>query len=152
MKSASFPAAVRRLLLTTLACACAVLIGVGPALLPAYADDAPVTEITLQTPGTPEPDGEPVSLDTSVLTTDPGVPKPAIVLAHGFGGTKDDAAQIAAHPGPAGYTVITYTARGFGASGGLIHLATRRTRAGTRSGWSTWPPLARRWPRTVAIR
>ena len=129
MKSASFPAAVRRLLLTTLARACAVLIGacsvligIGPALLPAYADDAPVTEITLQTPGTPEPDGEPVSLDTSVWTTDPGVPKPAIVLAHGFGGTKDDAAQIAATLARTGYTVITYTARGFGASGGLIHL------------------------------
>ena len=122
MKSESFPAALRRLLLTTLACACAVLIGVGPALLPAYADDAPVTEITLQTPGTPEPDGDPVSLDTSVWTTDPGVPKPAIVLAHGFGGTKDDAAQIAATLARSGYTVITYTARGFGASGGLIHL------------------------------
>ena len=122
MKSASFPAAVRRLLLTTLACACAVLIGIGPALLPAYADDAPVTEITLQTPGTPEPDGDPVSLDTSVWTTDPGVPKPAIVLAHGFGGTKDDAAQIAATLARTGYTVITYTARGFGDSGGLIHL------------------------------
>ena len=55
-------------------------------------------------------------------TTDPGVPKPAIVLAHGFGGTKDDAAQIAATLARTGYTVITYTARGFGASGGLIHL------------------------------
>ncbi|HVK35656.1 MAG TPA: alpha/beta fold hydrolase [Microlunatus sp.] len=122
MKSASFPAAVRRLLLTALAGVGALLIGVGPALLPAYADDAPVTEITLQTPGTPEPDGDPVSLDTSVWTTDPGVPKPAIVLAHGFGGTKDDAAQIAATLARTGYTVITYTARGFGASGGLIHL------------------------------
>ncbi len=122
MKSASFPAAARRLLLTTLAVACAVLIGIGPALLPAYADDVPVTEITLQTPGTPEPDGERVNLDTSVWTTDPGVPKPAIVLAHGFGGTKDDAAQIAGTLARAGYTVITYTARGFGASGGLIHL------------------------------
>ena len=119
---ATFPAALRRLLLTTVAAVCAVLIGVGPALLPAYADDAPVTEITLQTPGTPEPDGEPVTLDTSVWTTDPGVPKPAIVIAHGFGGTKGDAAQIAATLARTGYTVITYTARGFGASGGLIHL------------------------------
>ncbi|HEY5787553.1 MAG TPA: alpha/beta fold hydrolase [Microlunatus sp.] len=122
MKSATFPAAVRRLLLTTVAVVCAPLIGVGPALLPAYADDAPVTEITLQTPGTPEPDGVPVTLDTSLWTTDPGVPKPAIVLAHGFGGTKNDAAQIAATLARTGYTVITYTARGFGTSGGLIHL------------------------------
>jgi ABC-2 type transport system ATP-binding protein len=122
MKFASFPAAARRLLLTTLVAVGVVLLGVGPALLPAYADDTPVTEITLQTPGTPEPDGEPVTLDTSLWTTDPGVPKPAIVLAHGFGGTKDDAAQIAATLARTGYTVLTYTARGFGASGGLIHL------------------------------
>ena len=84
--------------------------------------DYQVTEITLETPGTPEPDGDPVVLDTSVWTTDPGVPKPAIVLAHGFGGTKADAAQIAQTLARSGYTVITYTARGFGASGGLIHL------------------------------
>jgi ABC-2 type transport system ATP-binding protein len=122
MKFASFPAAARRLLLTTLVAVGVVLLGAGPALLPAYADDTPVTEITLQTPGTPEPDGEPVTLDTSLWTTDPGVPKPAIVLAHGFGGTKDDAAQIAATLARTGYTVLTYTARGFGASGGLIHL------------------------------
>ncbi len=122
MVSASFPVVARRLLLTALAGLGALLIGAGPALLPAYADDAAVTEITLQTPGTPEADGDPVTLDTSLWTTDPGVPKPAVVLAHGFGGTKDDAAQIAATLARTGYTVITYTARGFGASGGLIHL------------------------------
>ena len=44
------------------------------------------------------------------------------MLAHGFGGTKADAAQIAQTLARSGYTVITYTARGFGASGGLIHL------------------------------
>lgn len=120
--SVPFPAAARHLLLTTLAFACAALIGVGPALLPAYADDAPVTEITLQTPGTPESDGDPVTLDTSLWTTDPGVAKPAIVLAHGFGGSKADAAPIAQTLARTGYTVVTYTARGFGASGGLIHL------------------------------
>jgi ABC-2 type transport system ATP-binding protein len=119
---ATFPAATRRLLLLSLACVCTLLLGVGPVVAPAYADDAPVTEITLRTPGTPEPGGEPVSLDTSLWTTDPGVPKPAIVLAHGFGGTKADAAQIAATLARTGYTVLTYTARGFGDSGGLIHL------------------------------
>lgn len=134
MKSASFPLAAagsrswRRLLLTVLAFACAVLLGVGagPSVRSAYADepadDTPVTEITLQTPGTPEPDGDPITLDTSVWTTQPGVAKPAIVLAHGFGGTKADAAPIARLLARDGYTVITYTARGFGSSGGLIHL------------------------------
>ena len=124
--SATFPAAIRRLLLTFLVGACAVLLGVGPASAPAYADepadDTPVTEITLQTQGTPEPDGDPVTLDTSLWTTRPGVPQPAIVLAHGFGGTKTDAVPFAQELARDGYTVITYTARGFGSSGGLIHL------------------------------
>jgi ABC-2 type transport system ATP-binding protein len=47
---------------------------------------------------------------------------PAILLAHGFGGTKrsvaDDAADFAAR----GYAVLAWTARGFGRSGGEIHL------------------------------
>lgn len=124
--SATFPAAIRRLLLTVLAFVCVLLLGVGSASAPAYADepddDTPVTEITLQTPGTPEPDGEPVTLDTSLWTTRPGVPQPAIVLAHGFGGTKTDAEPVAQELARHGYTVIAYTARGFGSSGGLIHL------------------------------
>jgi ABC-2 type transport system ATP-binding protein len=121
MKSAPFPAVVRRLLLAALACSCAMLVGLGPTARPAYAEDT-VTEITLQTPGTPEADGESVTLDTSLWTTQPGVPQPAIVLAHGFGGTKADAAPIAQTLARDGYTVVTYTARGFGGSGGLIHL------------------------------
>jgi ABC-2 type transport system ATP-binding protein len=47
---------------------------------------------------------------------------PAVLLAHGFGGTKDseddDAEKLASH----GYAVLTWTAQGFGASGGQIHL------------------------------
>ena len=45
-----------------------------------------------------------------------------MVLAHGFGGTKDDVADSARTLAQDGFTVITFTARGFGASGGLIHL------------------------------
>ena len=73
-------------------------------------------------PGTPEADGKPVKLDATILTTDPATPRPAIVLAHGFGGTKADSEPTARTLALAGYTVIIYTARGFGASGGLIHL------------------------------
>jgi ABC-2 type transport system ATP-binding protein len=44
------------------------------------------------------------------------------MLAHGYGGSKHDldgeARDLARH----GYLVLTWTARGFGASGGLIHL------------------------------
>jgi ABC-2 type transport system ATP-binding protein len=88
---------------------------------PAYAQDQ-VIETPLMVLGTPEPDGTPVALDTTILTTDPATPRPAVVLAHGFGGTKADSEPTARTLAFAGYTVIIYTARGFGASGGLIHL------------------------------
>jgi ABC-2 type transport system ATP-binding protein len=89
--------------------------------VPAYAEDQ-VIETPLMVLGTPESDGTPVALDTTILTTDPATPRPAIVLAHGFGGTKADSKPTARTLALAGYTVIIYTARGFGASGGLIHL------------------------------
>ncbi len=88
---------------------------------PARAEDR-VLETSLQVPGTPEADGTLVTLDVTVLTTDPVQARPTIVLAHGFGGTKDDSAETGRELARDGYTVITYTARGFGASGGLIHL------------------------------
>ena len=70
--------------------------------------------------GTPEA-GAPVGLD-STLYLPASTPAPAVLLAHGFGGSKADldsqARQLARH----GYVVLAYTARGFGRSGGLIHL------------------------------
>jgi ABC-2 type transport system ATP-binding protein len=89
--------------------------------IPAHAADK-VIATELLVPGTPEADGKPVMLDTTILTTDPSTPRPAIVLAHGFGGTKTDSEPTARTLALAGYTVIIYTARGFGASGGRIHL------------------------------
>ncbi|MET0693365.1 MAG: alpha/beta fold hydrolase [Propionibacteriaceae bacterium] len=109
----------RRLALL-LALALSLLLGIAP--ISARADDAPVSETPLIIPGTPEPDGKPVSIDVSLFTTDPGQARPAIVLAHGFGGTKADSAGTARLLARDGYTVITYTARGFGTSGGRIHL------------------------------
>ena len=90
----------------------------------AYAEDAgeDVVETELSIDGTPEPGEGPVSLDVTVLTTDPGTPRPAVVLAHGFGGTKQDSLETARTLARSGYAVIVYTARGFGASGGRIHL------------------------------
>jgi ABC-2 type transport system ATP-binding protein len=72
------------------------------------------------------PDGTtPVALDTTYYRPDAASadhPVPAVLLAHGFGGTKDsvasDAQDLAAH----GYAVLTWTAEGFGASGGQIHV------------------------------
>ncbi|HEX7462823.1 MAG TPA: alpha/beta fold hydrolase, partial [Dermatophilaceae bacterium] len=70
--------------------------------------------------GTPEA-GNPVQLDTTVYfpaTT----PAPAVLLAHGFGGSKADLDSEARSLAQHGYVVLAYTARGFGRSGGLIHL------------------------------
>ena len=68
------------------------------------------------------PEGStPVSLDASLFLP-ATTPAPAVVLAHGFGGSKDDVASQARSLAQQGFVVVTYSARGFGASGGLIHL------------------------------
>ena len=66
---------------------------------------------------------EPVALDARFYLPRSRSGKiPAVLLAHGFGGTKDsedsDAQSLADH----GYAVLTWTAEGFGRSGGQIHL------------------------------
>src|SRR6185437_5738269 len=71
--------------------------------------------------GTPESDGRPVQLDTT-LYLPASTPAPAILLAHGFGGDKTDLDTQARDLARAGYVVLTYSARGFGKSGGLVHL------------------------------
>ncbi|NYG53890.1 alpha/beta fold hydrolase [Nocardioides perillae] len=77
----------------------------------------------------PEPDGEPVALDASVHTPPPGTPgadadgrRAAVLLAHGFGGSEADLAGQARDLARDGYVVLTWSARGFGESGGRIHL------------------------------
>jgi ABC-2 type transport system ATP-binding protein len=47
---------------------------------------------------------------------------PAVLLAHGFGGTKDSVSSDAEELAGRGYAVLTWTAEGFGKSGGQIHL------------------------------
>jgi ABC-2 type transport system ATP-binding protein len=71
--------------------------------------------------GTPESDGRPVQLDTT-LYLPASTPAPAILLAHGFGGDKTDLETQARDLARAGYVVLTYSARGFGRSDGLVHL------------------------------
>ncbi|WP_180201286.1 alpha/beta fold hydrolase [Phytohabitans flavus] len=66
---------------------------------------------------------EPVDLDTTLyLPTDRSGPVPAVLLAHGFGGTKESVRADAQDLAGLGYAVLAYTARGFGRSGGEIHL------------------------------
>ena len=51
---------------------------------------------------------------------------PAVLLAHGFGGTKASVATDAKDLTGLGYAVLTWTARGFGRSGGQIHVNSPR--------------------------
>jgi ABC-2 type transport system ATP-binding protein len=87
---------------------------------PRGADIEPVAE---RIPTVPEPDGTAVELDADLyLPPDGDGPHPALVLAHGFGGSKADLRAQAQEYASAGYVVLAYTARGFGDSGGRIHL------------------------------
>jgi ABC-2 type transport system ATP-binding protein len=63
-----------------------------------------------------------VRIDTSYFTTGDSVPRPAVLLAHGFGGSKDDMAGEARSLAQHGYRVMTWSARGFGASTGAVGL------------------------------
>ncbi|PZF93337.1 alpha/beta fold hydrolase [Micromonospora deserti] len=68
---------------------------------------------------------QPVDLDTTFyLPGDASADRkvPAVLLAHGFGGTKESVRADAEEFAGRGYAVLTWTARGFGRSGGQIHL------------------------------
>jgi ABC-2 type transport system ATP-binding protein len=69
-----------------------------------------------------EPDGTPVSLDVAFYLPRAQGRHPAVLLAHGFGGSRTDADGAARTLAGHGYLAVAYTARGFGASGGRIHL------------------------------
>ncbi|MDQ3358023.1 MAG: alpha/beta fold hydrolase [Actinomycetota bacterium] len=81
----------------------------------------------LQVPVGAEPDGTEVVLEADLYLPDApaegGIEAaPAVVLAHGFGGSKDDLRADGERLAGDGYVVLAYTARGFGGSGGRIHL------------------------------
>lgn len=79
----------------------------------------------------------PVRLDTT-LYLPASTPAPAILLAQGFGGSKTDLAPQARLLAQAGYVVLAYTARGFGHSGGLIHLDSPRYEVADASRLIDW--------------
>ncbi|MER6343123.1 CocE/NonD family hydrolase [Streptomyces sp. NPDC001595] len=66
--------------------------------------------------------GDGVRLDTSYFTSGATGRRPAVLLAHGFGGSKADARQQAEELARDGYAVLTWSARGFGKSTGKIGL------------------------------
>jgi ABC-2 type transport system ATP-binding protein len=97
-----------------------LVIATGAIVAASVSSSPPIATSSRFVAGTPEASA-PVGLDVTVYLP-ASTPAPAILLAHGFGGSKTDldseARSLAAH----GYVVLAYTARGFGRSGGLIHL------------------------------
>ncbi|AEW97342.1 MULTISPECIES: alpha/beta fold hydrolase [Streptomycetaceae] len=63
-----------------------------------------------------------VRIDTSFFTSGGPGRRPAVLLAHGFGGSKDDMTGQAEQLARSGYAVLTWSARGFGRSTGAIGL------------------------------
>ena len=70
-------------------------------------------------------DDQRVRLDATVYLPSGAryAPAPVVVLAHGFGGDKDDLDALARQTAHHGYVALTYSARGFGRSTGAIGLA-----------------------------
>ncbi|OKK22179.1 ABC transporter ATP-binding protein [Streptomyces sp. CB00455] len=103
------------------AAALAVVAGAGTWAAAAPAGDAPAVhreDQVLDMPG--------AAIDTSYFTSGGGAgeggKRPAVLLAHGFGGSKDDVRAQAERLARDGYAVMTWSARGFGRSGGRIGL------------------------------
>ncbi len=97
----------------------AILIGV---LAVAPGGDPPKwTEETLLVNGVREADGEPVALESTIYLP-ARTPAPAVLLAHGYGSSKAGVVGQARGLVRRGYVVLTWSARGFGGSGGLVHL------------------------------
>lgn len=84
---------------------------------------ADASEQGLILPGGPTSavDSTPVQLDADLYLPST-TPAPALVLAHGFGGSKDSVATEAEYLADRGFVVLAYTARGFGQSTGAISM------------------------------
>ncbi|MGW6709998.1 alpha/beta fold hydrolase [Streptomyces sp. NPDC054956] len=112
----------RRSRLLAGAAALAVVAGAGTLTATAAAGDAPAVhreDHLLDMPG--------AGIDISYFTSGSRGPdgpekRPAVLLAHGFGGSKEDMRPQAERLARDGYTVLTWSARGFGRSGGKIGL------------------------------
>jgi ABC-2 type transport system ATP-binding protein len=101
-----------------------LLLAAGGAVTFATADEpAPVRrqDRVISMPETPGSERV-VRIDTSFFTTGGSGPRPAVLLAHGFGGSKGDMTAEAQRLARDGYRVLTWSARGFGRSTGRIGL------------------------------
>lgn len=87
---------------------------------PSADDDVTAVDTTITVPESPS-SSEVVDLD-SRLYIPQTTPAPAVLLAHGFGGDKFSVEGQARSLAADGYVVLTYSARGFGASTGSISI------------------------------
>ncbi|MEU6698325.1 ATP-binding cassette domain-containing protein [Pseudonocardia sp. NPDC046786] len=104
-----------------------LLVSVAPVAAAATGDDGGSVAVTEERVAVPAGPGEPgtVEIDTSLYlpaSASADAPAPAVLVAHGFGGSKAGVDRDARELADRGYVVQTWTARGFGASGGVIGL------------------------------
>lgn len=85
------------------------------------ASAAPDTSLTIDGGPASATDSSPVQLEADLFLPT-STPAPAIVLAHGFGGSKDSVITEAEYLVDQGFVVLAYSARGFGSSTGLISM------------------------------
>jgi ABC-2 type transport system ATP-binding protein len=99
------------------------LVAAGVVLAVALTGPAPLTIRNLRIPVVDGPRGDQrVVLDASFFLPPGSGRVPAVLLAHGFGETKDAIRPQAEDLARAGFAVLTWSARGFGASTGQIGL------------------------------
>ncbi|MFI9814409.1 alpha/beta fold hydrolase [Saccharothrix variisporea] len=98
------------------------LVGAGVVWARSGDDPPPVStrDAVIDVPESPGSDRT-VQLDTTLYLPE-RTPAPAILLPHGFGGSKDGVAAQARELAQDGFVVLTYSARGFGRSTGQIEL------------------------------
>ena len=106
-----------RLTVAVLAAALLALVGAAPA---AAATGPRTLEEKVEVPAGAGLPGT-ITLDTT-LYLPAATPAPAVLVAHGFGGTKASVDADARALVDRGFVVLAWTARGFGASGGQIAL------------------------------
>ncbi|MGI5408589.1 CocE/NonD family hydrolase [Streptomyces chartreusis] len=100
------------------AAAVVVIAGAGTWTVASADDDAPAVRRADRVMDM----GDGVRVDTSYFTAAESGRRPAVLLAHGFGGSKDDVRQQAENLARDGYAVLTWSARGFGKSTGKVGL------------------------------
>jgi ABC-2 type transport system ATP-binding protein len=109
--------------LAVLAAAAAAIVVAGTAAAAVTSAPAPVTARNLTISVTDGPQGnQRVRLDATFFTPAGSARVPAILLAHGFGETKNAVRPEAEQLARAGFAVLTWSARGFGRSTGEIAL------------------------------